>query len=364
MTRTYSDLAERQALEVDTSLVKTYLVEAHRGDEDPAALARRSFADLAAGVGARVHDSDEPALVTVEAKIRDEIVFAYVDFTNPRFWLIHSMASSNAIDWLMNRALLSPELDRAWLPANLLEFASSLGSFRGLGLDYDRRVLHDIDLEQPDAPVGFLKMQLWGNKASDVLRVLREPHAFPSETTLAKVKVKFWLDGANQEVFTLDDIKYDGKITARGTDFASHIGLTTTVYGVYERLVVAIEDEFGLEAVSEGGFLSLHGEPINVFFSRPVSNLKSFCEGLCSAAPPFRIWGVPTAVGNAFYRIHAVDLHVGCQVMLEVTKDFARVFLPAGSCGNTVLRLVTNLQHHYDALVQAQSGAGENVLGI
>ena len=56
-------------------------------------------------------------------------------------------------------------------------------------------------------------MQLWGNKSADVFNVLRAHGAFPHETTLSKVKIKFSLDGEQNGNFSLDDIKYDGKIT-------------------------------------------------------------------------------------------------------------------------------------------------------
>ena len=96
-------------------------------------------------------------------------------------------------------------LDSAWLPAQLLQSAGWLGSLRGLGLGFDRRRLQDVDFDAPDAPVEFLKMQLWGNRASEVLDLLRNPVAFPESTTLSKIKVKFWLDG-DAEQFAIADI--------------------------------------------------------------------------------------------------------------------------------------------------------------
>jgi len=274
------------------------------------------------------------------------------------------MASSGTIDHLVDRAVTrSSELDKAWLPSRFLEYVSHLGSFRGLGLDYDRRAFAETDLDSDDAPVAFLKMQLWGNKAAEVLEVLRGADAFPSETTLSKVKVKFWLTNAD-ELFTLDDVKFDGKITARGTSFESHLDLTNQLYAVYAHSIKHIETEYSLATEHTGDSISLRGEPIHFSFSRPIQNLSAFCKSLCTAGPPFRLWGAPVSVTAALYRIHAVDLHVGSRVTLEVTNEFMRVYLPEDSCGNTVLRLLTNLQHHYDALVRATSADGEDILGL
>jgi len=86
MTRSYSQLSKRQQLEADTSLVKTYLIEAHE-TEQPQSLVRQTFgarskAELAP---VRIHESNEQTLVTLETHSGNEAVFAYIDFTDPRF---------------------------------------------------------------------------------------------------------------------------------------------------------------------------------------------------------------------------------------------------------------------------------------
>jgi hypothetical protein len=41
---------------------------------------------------------------------------------------------------------------------------------------------------------------------------------------------------------------------------------------------------------------------------------------------------------------------------MDITREWIRVCLPEDACGNTILRLVSNLQHKYDASVHASSG--------
>jgi len=368
MTRTYTTLSERQELEPDTSLVKTYMVEAHlSASAEPSQaqnLARSAFSPAAFGKAShvKIYTSGEPTLLSVEATVKSEQVTIYVDFTNSRYWVLHSMASSDAADWMIDRLVSSgPDLDRAWLPADFLESISQLGSFRGLNLDYDRRVVPDVDFQSPHVPVEFLKMQLWGNKAGDVLEILRKKGAFPHETTLSKVKVKFSLDEATNEEFSLDDIKYDGKVTARGTSFLSHIGLVSRVYETYAEQIQNLEKKYALRRNTCGDRLSLEGSPINFLFDRPIANLEVFSQCLFSCGEPFRLWGVPLRLADDFFRVNAVDLHVGSPLQFEIAPDFMRVYLPTGSCGNTIVRLYTNLQHHYDSLVRAVDGDERNV---
>ena len=110
--------------------------------------------------------------------------------------------------------------------------------------------------------------------------------------------------------------------------------------------------------------MSISGEPVNILFPRPIVDLEIFCDRVFSCAEPFRLWGVPVRLSNDSYRVSAVDLHVGSEVTFEISPDWMRIYLPKGSCGNTVIRIFTNLQHHYDAQIEAVDGDGSNIVGV
>lgn len=371
MNRTYSTLSERQELEPDTSLVKTYLLEAHFPESaDP--LRAREFAEKAFSWQSfentprlqqlSINQTEENTLLCASMKYNREPLTIYLDFTNPRYWLLHSMGGSSALDWLIDRLVkVYPELDHAWLSADFLEYVSNIGSFRGLGLDYDRQLIPDVDFDSSGSPVAFLKMQLWASNARRILQTLRDKEAFPNDTTLSKVKVKFGLNDESDEDFCLDDVKYNGKITARGTSFQSHITLVSKIYEEYANQICRLEEKYSLRVHQNNERLSLDGEPINLLFERPISNMEIFCESIFSCGEPFRLWGVPICIAEDFYRIQAVDLHIGNPIQFEIAREFIRVYLPSGSCGNSVIRLYTNLQHHYDSLIKAIDGCGRRV---
>jgi hypothetical protein len=267
------------------------------------------------------------------------------------------MGGSDAIDLLVDRLVQSgPDLDRAWLPADLLEWISTVGGFRGLGLDYDRRPIPDVDFNEAPGRVEFLKMQLWGNRAADVLGVLRATGAFPNETTLAKVRVRFAQDPQDLDQFSLDDVKYDGKVTARGTSFESHVGLLADIYDRYGAAVRQVEDSFGVGADPEAAHrevLRITGQPITFRFDPAIPDVGTFCSYVFSSRGPFRLWGVPVRLYSDYYRVEAVDLHVGRPIRAEIAPEFLRLYVPAGTCGNSALRLYTNLQHHYNSRIRA-----------
>jgi hypothetical protein len=268
---------------------------------------------------------------------------------------MHTLGQSPETDRFLNRITYDAgELDRAWLPADFLEQVSRLGSFRGLSLDYDH-----LDFEKVDAPVESLKMQLWGSKAGDILRLLRLENS--RSTSLSKVKIKYWLDRDDPSAFTLDDVKYNGKITARGTSFESHIALVKRICKSYAKQVAAIEQELSIDAVETSGVLSFKGSVVSFHLSQPIPDLQAFAEAIFSSSDPFRLWGVPVFPNPRLCRVHSVALHVDANVRFEITNESIRMYLPAGACGNSVLRFYTNLQHHYDATVRATTRGGREL---
>jgi hypothetical protein len=125
----------------------------------------------------------------------------------------------------------------------------------------------------------FLKMQLWGNRARDVLRILRQPNAFADATTLPKVKVKYFLDrNQNEDAFCIADMKYDGMVTGRGTSYQSYIALVTNLYRDYIRRMSDYEKRFTVTFESDQDRARINGEPLN---------------------------------GERSFRVSAIDLHVG-----------------------------------------------------
>lgn len=368
MRRDYSKESQPERSEVDTSLLKTFLLEAHLSEAASLAkahqLALRVFSSETMGGDAKVtvKKLDDPSLIDVRADTNLGRVDLCLDVANPRFWIAHSISGSAAVDRLVRKAVRSgPKLDRAWLPIQMLEHLTTLGRFRALSLDFDRRSIKDVDFELPDAPVAYLKMQLAGNQSAEVLKLLRERGAYGSETALSKVKIKYWENPDLPEFFSVDEVKFDGRIAVRGLSFDSHIDFVTRAYDSYQAKLRHFEDHFAIRGIEESGCLRIEGSPILFRFERSIRDLSAFCESIFASKEPFRLWGVPVPTGVNSFRVRGVDLHVGCAMNFEVTPEWMRVYLPAGGCGNTVLRLFTNLQHHYDSMVSAHDEDGHDL---
>ena len=55
------------------------------------------------------------------------------------------------------------------------------------------------------------------------------------------------------------------------------------------------------------------------------------------------------------WEANAVDLHIGNTLRLEMTPRWMRILLGEHTCGNTLARLLANLQHRFDAQTRLAS---------
>jgi hypothetical protein len=174
------------------------------------------------------------------------------------------------------------------------------------------------------------------------------------------VRLKRYL---GEEGTVTDDVYFNGKITSMGQSFASHAALVAAMYKKQykAKIVDIIEKELSIGSVSEGRGAMLKGEPIFLTFHRKIDNLEGFVKAVYSGTEPFRLWGLQEVTGNDFARVYAVDLHLGRPLTFEVFPDTIRIFLPTGTCGNSVVRFLTLFQQHFDSSAYLSGGDYESL---
>jgi len=62
----------------------------------------------------------------------------------------------------------------------------------------------------------------------------------------------------------------------------------------------------------------------------------------------FRLWGHPIRLGPTKVHVYGLDCHLWHPLFLELTARGCTAIIPSGTCGNTVHRLVTNVQRYLD----------------
>jgi hypothetical protein len=332
-----SDLAERVPLDAGVA-AKSFVLEVHTDDAS-------SYLSEIAGPG-NVAGTQDAFISHVHAETAGEF---WVDRLNPRFWVFHTiMPSTDAVGWLRERVESRRDTDWMWLPSGHLRNIAPDATPRRVRTEFDGNRLVGSDDAAHD-----LKVQLSGSHAERLLDKIADFPEYRSAVSFSTIEVA--LD--DPELGSLrESVRRWGAFAAHGESFAYHAQFVQVVIGRYARLVELIE-EFALrfdplpELESGGhhdhGGASLAGTPIAIRFSRTIPDLARFCEELFSSRAPFRLWGRPQMT-DGFAAVEAVDLHVGERLGMEIGHDWMRVYLYAGGCGNTVARLISNLQTRFD----------------
>jgi hypothetical protein len=339
---TRSDLPAR--VPVDGSVpAKSFVLEVHT--DDPSAY----LAEIA-GRG-NVEGTEDAFLSRVFAPPAGEF---WVDRLQPRFWVFHTTApSAPAATWLKDRVESRRDTDWMWLPSAHLRHIAPDALPRRVGTKFDGKQLVGSDDAARD-----LRVQLSGSHAERLLDTIADLPEYKSAVSFNSIEV----DIDDPDLGPLrESVRRWGAFAAHGEQFAHHAQFVQLAISRYAHLVTSIEalalqfkplpaDGHALSetpADPDAGGASFAGMPIGLRFSRPIPDLPAFCEELFSSRAPFRLWGQP-AIAEDEALAEAVDLHVGQRIGIELGRDWMRVYLHAGSCGNTVARLISNLQTRFD----------------
>ena len=349
-----SDLSRLVPLD-GTVAAKSFVLEVHT--DDP-----HAYLTEIAGRG-NVEDTDDAFLSRIFAPPAGEF---WIDRLEPRFWVFHTVGPSvAAVAWLRDRVESRRDTDWMWLPSNHLRYIAPDALSRRVRTEFDGARLVSSDDAARD-----LKVQLSGSHAERLLDRIAALPDYKSAVSFNSIEVD--IDDSDLGPMR-ESVRRCGAFAAHGEQFTHHAQFVQLVIGRYARLIDAIEalalrfepfaemnvDALATHSISgiapavgnsgddDLGGASFAGMPIGIHFSRPIPDLPAFCDELFSSRAPFRLWGQPVVTEDGAW-VEAVDLHVGQRLSMEFGYDWIRVYLYAGSCGNTVARLISNLQTRFD----------------
>jgi hypothetical protein len=245
---------------------------------------------------------------------------------------------------LLRRHLLpSARLDQAWLSSQQLQ-----------ELEGERRWIRssfNSDVLQPGG-AGHVVPLRWrarieGEDPSELFDLLSREERYQAGTAWTAVGSLLGERGLGAAEVTAD---YQGAFAASGQDFHLVAGFLWRTLDRYEAYIRALESSYRLGVVAEEDLgMTVDGEVATIEFPHEVSDLDALMANLFTCKEPFRLWAVPREVAPGEWEANAVDLHVGQLIRLEVTACRLRVLLGPETCGNTLARLLANLQHRFDA---------------
>lgn len=339
MTVTRASLSGRLRL-APSNPTKTFVLDVHT--DDPEAY----LADLA-GPGSTVEATSDASLHGVHLSEGD----FWVDLLDDRFWSFHTdMPSADAHRFLHSRVEARRDLDWMWLPTEHLRQASPERTARRV-----RTQFKGSQLLGPGAGTSRLDLQVNGAEASKLLDYLAQNAEYRSAVSLEGVQVEV---GDPDNGPLTEAVNRLGKFAASGESFELHQQFVRTIVNRYASFVRDLERKAigwdPLDSDQDGGG-TLTGQPVVIAFSREVPDLDRFAHELFASRVPFRLWGVPATVADEAgdrVEVDAVDLHVGQRLRMDIGRTWMRIYLERGSCGNTVARLASNLQHRFDGALR------------
>lgn len=273
----------------------------------------------------------------------------FLDSSHERFWILHTNALSTTANNCVNKLINTDkfEFDRAWFSSNMLSKISDMpgNSYRGFKTKYK-----DLFLEEDqEVPVQELRITISGNSSNKALEAIQREKDLQNSLAFAGVRIR----RGTRPVYTENDLSYHGAfVVKKGTSIDDHITLVENAKKHYQEKMYEIED-FRIGVKTEENRTLIEGKAFDFEFDRIIEDIDIFIEKMTS--PTFRLWGLKKKIGNEHYQFLAVDLHTGDPFDLEITKNFMRVYLPEGSCGNVVLRLLVNLQQSFDSRIRCES---------
>ena len=125
-----------------------------------------------------------------------------------------------------------------------------------------------------------------------------------------------------------------------------HVDLVRLSKDRYARAIERIEGcRLGMHRA--GGKWQFRGEPLNFEIRRKIPDVWPFVRSIFNSGKPFRLCGLEKEVDRGYYSVAAVDLHTSDAMDFEISDSMMRVYLNKHGRGNTVMRLLCNLQARF-----------------
>ena len=274
---------------------------------------------------------------------------AFMDTTDDRFYVLHTNerpeAAAKIVDVLADGWPHS--FDRMWMHHGMVEaiLKKAGGSFREPDARHSGGLRRKADEDGCGPAIEGLNSAAGGPMSRTAERAMR--NAARHGGAIAASGPRIVRGRACTPDCAIGDVAGTGCFAMkRGRSVPDHLDLVTMSKDVYSGAVDGIEEcRPGARAVS--GRKIAGDRTIDFAFKTPIPDIRLFIGRVFDTAKPFRLWGLESKLEDGYFDVLGIDLHAGGPVNFEVTKDFMRVYLLEGSCGNTVLRLLANLQICY-----------------
>lgn len=353
------------------ALVKAFLLETSRRNGS-----RDAVSALSSSQQVTAHIDDTLFRLRWKGETRD---WALVEVENDRYPILYTALETKVANQRVDQLVQSsPLLDKAWFAAPMFrrlwrlvldaypsrrfskivfEHESIFETLRDdLTLDSDSDDEQEV-LEEEEEVISperrRARMQITERigKLDKALQKMR-PEYEPLES-IVSMRVPAPKRGGH-------DIYFDGRFTNRSdsiTALRQTIGVVTDIYRYSTEMAENALWPQAADTSATSSPVSL-GAPLLIKFSQELDmgTFERWIASLRRKNNRFRLWGNPVSRGLGKVHIYAVDNHLWQPVDLEIARDHLYALLPSGTCGNTIHRLVANIQRFIDPKLETYIG--------
>ena len=346
ITNTYDSLVEKGELDSDQNLLKTYIIETNVNFKK---FIKQEYYNIKISFSNTEDDNLKYLIISQKSKLAKEEKKAefFLDTIDDRFWQLYSLDKSEIATNIVEKLLSSNfnHLDHPWFESDILEkiIGNKFDEIRGMEVKYNYNdVFKDINTDYDN-----LYLKITGSSSKAFIDTLKKNDKIGKTLSFDSITGKKY----NENEKIVDSVNYWGKILTKGGDNIDvHLDILEKIINLYKEKIKEIES-YRLDNIFNHKENS-KGRPLIINFPKPINNLRYFLDKIFSAKQPFKLWGIINEVEKKYFIVNAVDLHNRDEINLEITENWIRCYLPYGACGNTIERLVCNLQRYLNAKIK------------
>lgn len=357
MNKSYKEYKSTNKSAYENTLLKSYILEAHIPDGS------NNFYDNSYLKLKEIIEKKSKSIKVIQTKddciisIKDQQLELFIEFYDKRFWYIHTMSKSTNSDNFIKILLHDCCFDRFWIPSKMFRRFLEKSNVYGMNVKFQDSFTEDKFFTDEQQEFTFKATK---GEVNELLDLFSSSPIFKNKIAINKLSI---LGNHTADKFIIDDIKHDGKVTARGNSIDYHVKNLASITQDYKKVITYMESKMSLHFDDSG----LKGVPIEILLTRKNIDLTKLVKLIFSPGSVFKLWGIPEWINDGYVRVQAVDLHTGNKgnrLNFELTCVFIRVYLPDGTCGNSVMRLITNLNCYVDALTEVRGFDIDDIFSI
>ncbi|NIC00250.1 hypothetical protein [Halobacterium sp. R2-5] len=337
MEGTYDELSEDQELQPGQTMLKTFLIESNVSPAD-----LRERVDIT-----QTREVDFNLEELVIRRNGTNYTF-FLDHEDSRFWTLYTLEESEDAKKVVADMVSGVRngLDYTWMPVEQQRDVMEMGEFRDVGVSYDADDVFSEDYIEDRLAFGDLSVRSSGRGTGTLFDILDSHEELSSFLSLSSVGIKREVNGS----FVLERVTHNGRFTTSGGDSIQlHLDTVAEIKNRYSTLLQRIEENHRLSYESRDHGTGMDGTPLVIELDNEIENVREFIENTITAKNPLRLWGAKTKLDDQYWKVKGIDLHNNDKYTIEICPEWLRLYLGNEACGNTALRIYSNLQRHYDS---------------